>query len=102
RFDVKEAFAEVEVPIVEHAFIDLLQVSGGYRYSTCKVNGITGSNSFKTDTYKLAVEFAPIRDIRFRGAYNRAVRAPNIVELFFPQSLGLSGSIDPCAGTPPT
>ena len=54
-----------------------------------------GGNSFTTDTYKLSAELAPIRDIRFRASYNRAVRAPNIVELFFPQGLGLSVGSDP-------
>ena len=49
--------------------------------------GTSSSNGRKydTDTYKLSAEFAPIRDIRFRGSYNRAVRAPNIQELFAPQ-----------------
>jgi outer membrane receptor protein involved in Fe transport len=36
--------------------------------------------------------------VRFRGSYNRAVRAPNVVELFSPQFLGLGGTSDPCAG----
>ena len=98
----------MQVPIVEHSFIDLLQISAGYRHSDYTVHGqdpltlTTVDNKFKTDTYKLAAEFAPIRDIRFRAAYNRAVRAPNIVELFFPTSLGLSGSVDPCAGSTPS
>jgi len=102
QFDVRELFAEAQIPIVEHNFIDLLQLSAGYRYSDYKTNGAGTSNKFKTDTYKLALEFAPIRDIRFRAAYNRAVRAPNIVELFFPTSLGLSGSVDPCATSTPS
>jgi iron complex outermembrane receptor protein len=102
RFDVRELFAEVQVPIVEHNFIDLLQISAGYRYSDYKVHGAGVDNTFKTDTYKVAAEFAPIRDIRFRAAYNRAVRAPNIVELFFPTSLGLSGAVDPCASASPS
>lgn len=97
QFDVRELFAEAQIPIVEKNFIDLLQVSAGYRYSNYKV----GDGGFNTDTYKLALEFAPIRDIRFRGAYNRAVRAPNIIELFFPQTLGLGGTVDPCAGATP-
>ena len=46
----------------------------------------------------MAVDFAPIRDIRFRATYNRAVRAPNIQELFAPQRVVLDGSTDPCAG----
>ena len=57
------------------------------------------SRTYSTDTYKLSAEFAPVRDIRFRGAYNRAVRAPNIQELFAPQFVGLDGSTDPCAGS---
>jgi iron complex outermembrane receptor protein len=101
QFDVRELFAETQIPIVEHNFIDLLQISAGYRYSNYKVD----TNSFNTSTYKLALEFAPIRDIRFRASYNRAVRAPNIVELFFPQGVGLAGTADPCAvganGAPP-
>ena len=101
RFDVRELFAEAQVPIIEHSFIDLLQISAGYRYSDYKVHGAGVDSSFKTDTYKLAAEFAPIRDIRFRAAYNRAVRAPNVVELFFPTSLGLSGAVDPCAVATP-
>jgi outer membrane receptor protein involved in Fe transport len=54
--------------------------------------------TYSTDTYKLSAEFAPVRDIRFRAAYNRAVRAPNIQELFAPTLVALDGSTDPCAG----
>ena len=102
RFDVRELFAEAQVPIIEHNFIDLLQISAGYRYSDYKVTAVEKVN---TDTYKVALEFAPVRDIRFRGSYNRAVRAPNVVELFTPQLLALAGDVDPCApgtgGAPP-
>ena len=101
QFDVRELFAETQIPIVEHGVIDLLQLSAGYRYSNYKV----AQHSFNTDTYKIAGEFAPIRDIRFRASYNRAVRAPNIVELFLPQGVALAGTADPCApgpgGAPP-
>jgi outer membrane receptor protein involved in Fe transport len=39
-----------------------------------------------------------VRDIRFRGSYNRAVRAPNVSELFVGQGVALDGVTDPCAG----
>jgi outer membrane receptor protein involved in Fe transport len=55
-------------------------------------------NHFSTDTYKISAELAPVHDIRLRASYNRAVRAPNIVELFFPAGLGLSVGRDFCAG----
>ena len=62
-------------------------LEAGYRYSDYGV----GDRSFSTDTYKIAGFFAPIRDVRFRGGYNRAVRAPNIQELFAPQRVALDG-----------
>lgn len=95
-YDVRELFAEVELPIVSNSFIEEFTVRAGYRYSDYKV----GDNNFSTDTYKVEAEFAPIRDVRLRGSYNRAVRAPNVVELFSPQFIGLDGSVDPCANDP--
>ena len=97
-FDVRELFTEVQVPIISHSFIEEFTITGGYRYSDYKIDG---GNSFSTDTYKLSAELAPIRDVRLRASYNRAVRAPNIVELFFPQGLGLSVGSDLCAANDP-
>jgi outer membrane receptor protein involved in Fe transport len=97
-FDVRELFGEIQIPIVEHNFIDLLQLTAGYRYSNYHV----AANSFNTDTYKIAAELAPVQDIRLRASYNRAVRAPNVQELFFPTSLGLAGNSDPCSTDTPT
>jgi outer membrane receptor protein involved in Fe transport len=93
-FDVRELFTEVQVPIVSHSFIDEFSLNGGYRYSDYKVAG----DHFSTNTYKISAELAPVRDVRLRASYNRAVRAPNIVELFFPTTVGLAGAADPCAG----
>ncbi len=93
-FQVYEGFGEVRVPIIQQSFIYDLSLEGGYRYS----NYDLGSRSFSTDTYKGGINIAPVRALRFRGAYNRAVRAPNIQELFAPQRVALNGSLDPCAG----
>jgi outer membrane receptor protein involved in Fe transport len=111
-FRVVEAFGEIQVPIIRHSFIEEFSVSAGYRkswYTTLPGAGLVDLNGntvqsrkFSTDTYKISAELAPIRDIRFRGAYNRAVRAPNIQELFAPQFVALDGSTDPCAGSPIT
>jgi outer membrane receptor protein involved in Fe transport len=111
-FRVLEAFGEVQIPIIRHSFIDDLSIAAGYRkswYTTFPGAGLKDlsgnlvqSRKYSTDTYKLSVEFAPVKDVRFRGAYNRAVRAPNIQELFAPQFVGLDGSTDPCAGSPIT
>ncbi|HEY6661781.1 MAG TPA: TonB-dependent receptor [Sphingomicrobium sp.] len=98
KFDVREAFAELQLPIVSHSLFEELTLGAGYRYSDYKVAG----RHFNTDTYKLSLEFAPIHDVRARASYNRAVRAPNIVELFAPQAVALGGTTDPCAGPAPT
>jgi outer membrane receptor protein involved in Fe transport len=38
-----------------------------------------------------------VRDVRFRASYSTAVRAPNIVELYAPQSRNFQTNvIDPC------
>jgi outer membrane receptor protein involved in Fe transport len=94
QFRVLEAFGELAFPLVTRSFIEDLTLGAGYRKSFYK---LSNGREFDTDTYKLSLEFAPVRDLRFRGAYNRAVRAPNIQELFAPQFVGLSGTEDPCA-----
>jgi outer membrane receptor protein involved in Fe transport len=96
-FDVREGFAELQVPIVSHSFIDEFTLTGGYRYSDYKVAG----RHFNTDTYKVEARLAPVPDILARASYNRAVRAPNAVELFFTPFVGLGGTEDPCAGATP-
>jgi outer membrane receptor protein involved in Fe transport len=101
-FDVREAFIEARLPIASHqSFFYELSLGAGYRYSHYQVPGTPANpagNSFNTDTYKFEGAWAPIRDIRFRASYNRAVRAPNVSELFVSQSVSLDGSTDPCAG----
>jgi iron complex outermembrane recepter protein len=91
EFTVKEVFTEMRLPLAQHLpFADDLSVEGGYRYSKY-------SEGFDTNTYKLGLNWAPLHDIRFRGSYQRAVRAPNIGELYTPSAVGLDGSLDPCA-----
>jgi len=90
-FDVKEFFTEVRLPIVQDSWLHEFSVTGGYRYSDY-------STGYSTDTYKIEGELAPTRDIRIRGGYNRAVRAPTVQDLFAPQRVVLNGSTDPCAG----
>ncbi|WP_187334708.1 TonB-dependent receptor domain-containing protein [Novosphingopyxis iocasae] len=94
QFDVTEVFAEANIPVIENGFIDELSFELGYRYSNYST-GVT------TDTYKALVNFAPIPAVRFRGGYNRAVRAPNILNLFSPNRVALFSGSDPCAGATP-
>lgn len=95
-FTVYEFFAEAHVPLIEDGLVKDMSLDGGYRRSHYKTSA---GKSYNTDTFRVALDLAPVKDIRFRGAYNRAVRAPNIQELFATPTVGLSGSTDPCAIT---
>jgi iron complex outermembrane receptor protein len=91
KFDVKEAYGEVRVPILKDLpFFDELTVEGAARVSDYSTIG-------STHQYRVSAEWAPIRDIRFRANQATAVRAPNIVELFSPQSVNFTTAAnDPC------
>ena len=98
---VKEEYAELRVPFIENKpFVKSLDLDLAYRHSGYTVDN--SSNTFSTNTYKIAADFAPTEDIRFRAGYNRAARAPNLYELFLPQTLNNdAGYDDPCSGATP-
>lgn len=98
-YDVYEAFGELIVPIAaDQPFFQELSVEGGVRYSKYRVNA-AGNPSFNATTYKVGINWAPVDALKFRGNYQRAVRAPNIGELFAPVVTGLTSlATDPCAG----
>lgn len=92
-FDVAEAFAEVKVPILaDTPFFQLLEVGGAVRISDYSTVGSVVS-------YNVTGTWQPVDDLRIRGTYARAVRAPNIGELFAGLSQTFpSGLTDPCEG----
>ncbi len=95
-FSVVEGFGEVQVPLVQNQpFFQDLSLNAGYRYSSY-------SSSGRATSYKYGAEWQPIDDIRVRGSFQRAVRAPNVLELFSPQSALLGSFEDPCGGAAPT
>jgi len=97
RFNVRDYFGELQLPVIEdRPFARLLQLDSAYRLSDYQIEG--RSSSLLTHAYKLGVRFAPIRDVTLRWSWNRAVRAPDINELFFPSSVGGATGSDPCSG----
>ena len=94
-FQVYELYGEARMPLIQDMpFFKSLTLDTGYRFSDYQPAGIT-------NTYKFALDWKPIDDIRFRGSYERAVRAPNVLELFLPQQVALLVDNDPCAGHTP-
>jgi iron complex outermembrane recepter protein len=92
-FGVWEGYFEGGLPIIsDKPWAKELSAEVGYRYSSYNLG-------FNTNTYKFGVNYAPTSDIRFRASYNRAVRAPNLQELFSQKLISLEGSSDPCASS---
>jgi outer membrane receptor protein involved in Fe transport len=99
-YEVKEVYAEVIAPLVQNRpFFESLTLEAGIRYSDYKIDA-AGSPGYNTTTYKGAATWEPFDGLKFRGNYQRAVRAPNIGELFAPQNTGLTTvTTDPCRTT---
>ena len=89
--NTKEAYFELRVPLAhDQPLIKDLTLDGGYRYSHYSEAG-------DDSTYKVGLEYRPIEDLLIRGSYNHAVRAPNVQDLFAPNSVNLAVYTDPCA-----
>jgi outer membrane receptor protein involved in Fe transport len=93
---VNELFGEIRIPLVAGRIVDSLAIEGGYRQSWYK----NPQNRFTTNAFKLAFDLVPVRGFRLRGSHQRAVRAPNIVDLFAPLIQDFFGR-DPCVGISP-
>jgi iron complex outermembrane receptor protein len=90
KYDVVEIFAELGTTLIEDVFlIDELRLELAGRYSDY-------SSAGTVYTYAINGFWAPIEDIRLRGTYSRAVRAPNISELFAPAQAAFFRPFDPC------
>lgn len=90
-FNVKEYFGELRAPLIEGAAMaELLSMNASIRRSEY-------STGPKTTSYGIGAEWSPVKEVRLRGSYQEAVRAPNIIDLFTAQGLGLFDlATDPC------
>lgn len=89
-YNVKEAFVEVNAPILaDRPFFHRLSIEGAARYADYSTVGGVWS-------WKVGAEWAPVRDLRFRGVYSQATRAPNISELYSAQNETFPAVVDPC------
>jgi len=95
-YEVSEGFAEVRAPLAHDLpGIYDLTVDAGYRYSNYS------TSAGVTNTQKFEVQYAPIQSARMRVSFDRAVRAPNLIELFNAPAIGEEQvqTTDPCAPT---
>lgn len=89
---IKEAFAEVKVPLLRDApFFHELTLEGAGRVSD--YGGKTGS----VWAYNAGLVWAPVPDLRIRGSYAKSVRAPNLSNLYATAATTFAnGFTDPC------
>ena len=90
-FTAASYYGELYLPILSgESFADLLDLELAFRSTDYSTAG-------SVEAYKIAGSWAPTDQFRLRGGFNRAVRAPNIGELFTPASEGFPGAQDPCS-----
>ena len=89
-YTVKDVFTEVAVPLLKDmpAAKDMF-VEGAYRSSDYNTVG-------RVSTWNIRLNYAPVEDLRFRGAYSRATRAPNLSELYQGAAQTFPSVQDPC------
>ncbi|RYZ64624.1 MAG: TonB-dependent receptor [Proteobacteria bacterium] len=90
RNDVREVFGELLVPVVRDLpFAQRVELNAAYRFSDY-------NNAGGNSTYKLDANWQIVDAVRMRGGYQRAVRAPNVVEQFGPPTLVFDSAVDAC------
>jgi len=97
KTDSTELYVETLVPLLKDMpAIRKLDLTLGYRYADYSTAG--GVNSYKAE-----LTYEPDQPVLLRGSYQRAVRAPNITELFQPQLTNFPSfnPPDPCNATSP-
>jgi iron complex outermembrane receptor protein len=95
--DVNEVFGEVRVPLIHNTpFIDSLVANGAFRYSKYSLSGVGG-----VWTYLGGLDWRVNSDLAFRGQYQRAIRAPNVGELFGGINRVVGVANDPCSNRGP-
>jgi outer membrane receptor protein involved in Fe transport len=92
KIKVTEFYGELLIPILHNLpLIDSLEINLGARTSDYNTTG----NSF---TWKAMADWKVTDWLRFRGGFNKAVRAPNIAELYLApqQNFTAAGGGDVC------
>ncbi|MDB5574857.1 MAG: TonB-dependent receptor [Bradyrhizobium sp.] len=91
-FEVKEAFGEINLPLVKDWFaIHDLTATGSGRIARYK------GQTKNVTAWSAGLEYSPIQDIRFRGTYSKSVRSPYLGDLYSPQSQNFATVVDPCS-----
>ncbi len=91
KYHLTEGYAEIAIPLLKDLpFAKQLSFEAAGRLGSYSTVG-------HTNQWRLALEWAPVSDLRFRASEASAVRAPNIAELYGPQGQNFTTAAnDPC------
>ena len=93
KYHTNEIFGELNATLISPSnnisFVHELSIQTAARY-------IWNSQAGGDPTYTAQLRYAPVKDIAFRGAFTRAVRAPSITEAFNPTSSSFGFAADVC------
>lgn len=91
-FEVKEVFGELRAPLLSNKILaEELTLNAAARYADYK--GTTGG----VFAHNYGLDWAPVESLRFRVGKARAVRAPNLSDLYSAQSQNFATVVDPCS-----
>lgn len=80
EYDVNEVAVQIDVPVLAGLpGVERLNVGAAFRRSDYSTSG-------EVDSYEGDIKWTPVAGLLIRGGYQRAVRAPNIGELFAAES----------------
>jgi iron complex outermembrane recepter protein len=86
--NVKEAYAEVNVPILsDKPFARRLDFNGAARYTEYKTSGAVR-------TWKLGTIYEPVKGLRLRATQSRDIAAPSLFDLFSGQQAAVGTNTD--------
>lgn len=89
---VKEAFAELNIPVLSDApFAKSLDVNGAIRFTNYSTSG-------NVKTWKGGATWRPVEDVLFRVTKSRDIRAPSLFDLGASGSAGRTTLNDPLTG----
>jgi len=109
RTEVKEVYAELELPLLDDLpFAQALSVNGAVRHTWYDISGFGSylrtdvENSFDALAWKVSANWEPVDWLRFRVSRSRDIRAPNFAELFLASASSFTILTNPFQGNAPT
>jgi iron complex outermembrane receptor protein len=94
----REIYGEVRVPLLSNLpLVQNLTANGAFRFSDYDLDGVGG-----VWTYLYGADWEVTDDLTFRGQFQRAIRAPNVGDLYGGLRRSVDPATDPCSSRQPS